>query len=776
MLIFLVTNTFSCKSSNTPYDELLQFQKYFKGINDYGVAPREQILEITPLDENGTKKVQSLKGYNKNDTWAIYLYLCGTDLESYNETQLSELTEFWSNEMMTKGMENQQEKQSKEIHSFFNDIQKKGMDLPSSFYFPDRLIDKSVYEKTTDFDDVDLNVIEKFDLSPVGAATLDLNEILAAKMNSNVKMYIQTGAAKKWTKPQINPNRLQRFVYDENGLNLIEEKPIQNMGEKETLIDFLNFCKKNPADHQVLIFWDHGGGPYGICYDEIYTKILSLEDIKDSLSSVYGTKINNPPFELIGFDACLMACTEVVDYLQGFSKYCVFSEEVEPGYGWFYTPWLTALCENPGMNGAQLGKEIIDSYVEFYANQHLNLPYVRLKDLTTLSLVDLQKAGKISKSYTELTSQIMKDLIISPEVLSVVSKAASRSLVFGDYSYQIYNLVDLKMFMENLNEYYPEQTNLVINAIDESVLYKRGTYSHSKATGISTYFPQNVNSLLGLKKYLNYINDVCKNDDVKSLYYYKIAGCLNDELSSYVLKKHNGVPPKIDTKILNSFSKEKITINEDNSFSVKTNQDVLNLIQDYDFSLALLVDDSILYYGNDYYVSFEEDGSLKTHFSGDWISLDGHPLFTEIIGYTKDAINYRSPILVDGVPHYLVFSYDLESKSYEISGLRDIENIELVGRDFFDLKTGNKISPIYEFNSISSEEYSSVLISQTIETFTYKSTSKIENSSLIDGTYLGFIRIEDIRSDEFYSPVVEFNIKNGKIISVKERKDFVNQK
>ena len=42
--------------------------------------------------------------------------------------------------------------------------------------------------------------------------------------------------------------------------------------------------------------------------------------------------------------------------------FVVASEETEPGNGWLYSGWLSKLAKNPAMNGAELGKEICDSF------------------------------------------------------------------------------------------------------------------------------------------------------------------------------------------------------------------------------------------------------------------------------------------------------------------------------------------------------------------------------------------------------------------------------
>ena len=68
-------------------------------------------------------------------------------------------------------------------------------------------------------------------------------------------------------------------------------------------------------------------------------------------------------FDFIGFDACLMANTETALMLAEHADYLIASEETEPGIGWYYTDWLSALSKNTSMSTVQLGKNIADSFV-----------------------------------------------------------------------------------------------------------------------------------------------------------------------------------------------------------------------------------------------------------------------------------------------------------------------------------------------------------------------------------------------------------------------------
>ena len=69
-------------------------------------------------------------------------------------------------------------------------------------------------------------------------------------------------------------------------------------------------------------------------------------------------------FDFVGFDACLMATAETGLMLNSYADYMIASEETEPGIGWYYTDWLTALSKNTSMPTTEIGRNIVDSFVD----------------------------------------------------------------------------------------------------------------------------------------------------------------------------------------------------------------------------------------------------------------------------------------------------------------------------------------------------------------------------------------------------------------------------
>ena len=71
-----------------------------------------------------------------------------------------------------------------------------------------------------------------------GCATADLSELMEVELPENVTVVIQTGGAAEWQNDVVDASKLQRFVYNSEGLQLVDEQPSASMGDSETLAAF----------------------------------------------------------------------------------------------------------------------------------------------------------------------------------------------------------------------------------------------------------------------------------------------------------------------------------------------------------------------------------------------------------------------------------------------------------------------------------------------------------------------------------------------------------
>lgn len=64
------------------------------------------------------------------------------------------------------------------------------------------------------------------------AATVDLMEMAEVQLPENVNVVIQTGGAAEWQNELMDASKTQRWLYNSEGLTLIEEADACNMGDE----------------------------------------------------------------------------------------------------------------------------------------------------------------------------------------------------------------------------------------------------------------------------------------------------------------------------------------------------------------------------------------------------------------------------------------------------------------------------------------------------------------------------------------------------------------
>ena len=311
--------------------------------------------------------------------------------------------------------------------------------------------------------------------SNYGMGTADLNEMAYAAHSDNVNIIVETGGTKRWKNSVISPNSNQIWRVSDRSIQKLEG----NFGRKamtdaNTLAEFIQYSAKNfPANRYILIMWDHGGGSYaGYGYDELYPNgSMTVDKI------AAGLKAGGVKFDIIGFDACLMANMETAIAVEPYADYLLASEETEPGTGWYHVDWLTQLAKNSSTPSLDLGKTIIDG---FCTTRQSN--YVSASDKYTLSIIDLAEfksvvPEKLTNFSKMLTSQVQGNNY------QTVADARSATREFA--SSQKIDQIDLVHFCNTLNT---AESKELAQAIQSCVKYNR-TRNINNAFGISIYFP-----------------------------------------------------------------------------------------------------------------------------------------------------------------------------------------------------------------------------------------------------------------------------------------------
>ena len=120
-------------------------------------------------------------------------------------------------------------------------------------------------------------------------AESDIAEMVSAGIpaNGSLNLLLTTGGAKRWSRHYgISRTSNQFHLVTEDGLETLESIGDRNMGEADTLSEFIQYGYANyPADRYVLILWDHGGGPLGgVCIDYKHGRdALMLDELERAL-------------------------------------------------------------------------------------------------------------------------------------------------------------------------------------------------------------------------------------------------------------------------------------------------------------------------------------------------------------------------------------------------------------------------------------------------------------------------------------------------------------
>lgn len=307
-----------------------------------------------------------------------------------------------------------------------------------------------------------------------GMGTSDLQEMLNADLGDNVNLLVYTGGCSKWQNNVVSSTKNQIYLINNGKMKLLEEYKAVSMTDPNTLTTFIKWCDDNyPANRNMLIFWDHGSGSInGYGYDEKFktSGSMDLSEINQAL------KKSRVTFDFVGFDACLMATLETALMLTDYADYMIASEETEPGVGWYYTDWLTALGKNTSMATVEIGKNIVDDFVETCAEKCRG-------QKTTLSVVDLAELEKTVPADFKDFAKSASELIQNDEY-KTVSDARYNTREFAQAS--AIDQVDLVHLAKNMGT---EEGEALAETLLSAVKYNRTSNDMTNAYGLSIFFP-----------------------------------------------------------------------------------------------------------------------------------------------------------------------------------------------------------------------------------------------------------------------------------------------
>ncbi len=323
---------------------------------------------------------------------------------------------------------------------------------------------------------------------------LDVNEIEYVGSTPDVNFVAQVDRSNEdpsWTDAR-------RFLLEQDSDPNVVTSPVLeslgevDMGDPNTLVDFALWAAENfPAEHYALVLSDHGGAWTGEGWDITSNNDqLTMAELDQAFSQI--TQQLGQNFDLIGFDACLMAQLDVVRLLAPYADYAVLAEETEPGPGWAYDLSLPYLIQNPSTSAADLGQLFVDGY---YYSYHDGV-YAGREDRYDLNLFDLSGASALQVAMDNFIQATEAN---SSDVLRAIGDARNNTVFFGGRTHDeadAISSIDLVHFLSLLNDIsddsaVDQSAQALIDAVNNMIVYRRASDSMADAHGMSIYFPSN---------------------------------------------------------------------------------------------------------------------------------------------------------------------------------------------------------------------------------------------------------------------------------------------
>ncbi|MBN1632054.1 MAG: peptidase C11, partial [Thermoleophilia bacterium] len=633
--------------------------------------------------------------------------------------------------------------------------------------------------------------------SQSGMATADLNEILYAEDSGKVNVVIETGGCTGWRNSVISSKTNQRYYVTAQGLQLLEGNlGMRSMVNPATLADFIQYSKaKYPADRYMLVMWDHGGGSLtGYGYDQHFKNdSMTLDELATAL------KNGGCTFDVIGFDACLMATLETAMVLEPYADYMVASEETEPGIGWYYTGWLTSLTQNTSLPTTDLGKKLIDDYV---ATCKSKTP----QSQATLSLIDLAELkGTVPNAFASFASST--DGLIDTDSYQTVSSARGDAKEFAASS-QI-NQIDLIHFAENLGT--PE-ARAFANVLRGCIKYNRTSSNISNANGVSIYFPSSrlsqLDSMLSTYERIGIASEY--SECIRSYASLAAGGQVTSSGSGNMLDSllggllgggapssgagsgssgagavgalleaflggrdfskftgsTDGSPGWLDVDQMqsavayledNRFDASALAITEKNGQRViALSDEQWKLVQHMELNVFLDDGEGFIDLGLDNVYEYNDDGDLVMEYDGTWLALNGQIVSYYMVSDDHDGDAYsikgRVPALLNDQLVDIIVVFTNENPDGVVLGAQvrydEATETGTVARGLLDIVAGDKIDYLCDYYTYEGEYNDTYYLG---DQYTATGEWTVENLPVGDNDYRMTYRFTDIYGNQYWT-------------------------
>ncbi len=455
-----------------------------------------------------------------------------------------------------------------------------------------------------------------------------------------------------------------------------------------------------------------------------------------------------------------MSSLEAAAAIAPYARYMIASEEIEPGTGWDYNAFLSALSSDSRITGLELGAYVCDSYMEKCALSSS-------EGMATLSVVDLSQIPGVVESFDKMSVEL-KSVAQDPDLLQPYAQAVTKAENYGGNNENegYTNMVDLGDLVRLSTDVLPASAAEVQTALETAVKYKVGGASRAQATGLSIFAPLQL-----------------REGELDQ--YAKIA--VSGNYLRYLEGTNSWVAPQdlmivvpvaaeawVATKTvpLSDFSIVSAPLEEEN-FNIEFYTEVmfnnyyLTFTKGFDsvtavkYNLYFMDDDSneLYFMGSDYDVNFDYDkGIVWDNFRTVWPVINGNTCSMIPISFDENTIVYTVPIKLNGSETNLRMTYSYDDASYTVNGTWDgIDESGMSAKEIRPLQNGDVIEFMFTYMNIDTEEVETFAFGG----FTVDGEIEVKEMTLFDTTFYYEFEVEDLFGRTYNSDFVAIKVADG---------------
>lgn len=326
------------------------------------------------------------------------------------------------------------------------------------------------------------------------------------------------------------------YIDENHNKILLEELGEVNMGDFNTLKDFIQYGKENyPSERYFLSVYNHGGGWNGACIDDTSNgDILTMDEFQQALKEVGGVNV------ICFTGPCSMGSLESAYELRDYTDLIIGSEDISGYVYWQGTVGYICnlLNEKPDVSIDELGNEVIENIKKMDYKNYI-IPNIgnriwleRVKLCVTMSAIKTNALDNVAIAIDEFVITLMHKMNTSRFTKFQIGLVRQMTKSFGIPILPLILIkgidIDIYDFSKKCSLVFFSDSNIkqsaktVMDSIDEAVVANLYGLTQIGSYGLSIFFPSrffyNSNFADLYTSKLDFANNTCW-DEFLEFYY-----------------------------------------------------------------------------------------------------------------------------------------------------------------------------------------------------------------------------------------------------------------